>query len=102
TTLNLQTSNTLGALVTLRYTISPLIGFEGNYGYARYTENFTPFGATATAGVQTNAAEYTLGYVAHPPTLLGVHPFAAVGLGSIAFRPTPFGGQQLNTQARAA
>ncbi|MEO6817413.1 MAG: hypothetical protein ABI177_12010, partial [Edaphobacter sp.] len=102
TTVNLKTSNTLGALVTLRYIKSPLVGFEGNYGYARYTENFTPFGSQTTAGVQTNATEYTLGYVAHAPTLVGVHPFASVGLGTIAFRPTPYGGQALNEQARAA
>jgi hypothetical protein len=107
TTVNLRTSNTVGVLLTLRYIKSPLIGFEGNYSYARYTENFNPFGAPppgvpTNGGVQTNASEYTLGYVAHTPPLLGVHPFASAGLGSIAFRPTPFGGQQLNTQARAA
>lgn len=103
----LQSSNTVGALVTLRYIKSPLVGFEGNYSYARYTENFSPFGepgsgGVASAGVQTNASEYTLGYVAHTPALLGVHPFASAGLGSIAFRPTVRGGQQLSTQARAA
>lgn len=106
-TVHLRTSDTLGALVTVRYVISPLVGFEGNYGYARYTENFTPFGSpstggAATAGVQTNASEYTLGYVAHAPTLLSVQPFASVGLGTIAFRPTPYGGQSLREQARAA
>src|SRR6185437_10454739 len=43
TTVNLRTSNTVGVLLTLRYIKSPLIGFEGNYSYARYTENFNPF-----------------------------------------------------------
>ena len=107
TTVTLNTGNTLGALVTLRYIKSPLIGFEGNYGYARYTEKFTPLGSplpgsSPTGGIQTNVAEYTLGYVAHTPTLVGVQPFVAVGLGTLAFRPTPFGGQSLQTQARAA
>jgi hypothetical protein len=107
TTVNLRTSNTLGALVTVRYIKSPWIGFEGNYGYARYTENFTPFGSPApgtplTGGVQTNASEYTLGYVAHTPTYFNVQPFISAGLGTIAFRPTTFGGQSLNEQARAA
>jgi hypothetical protein len=103
TTVNLRTSNTLGALVTVRYTVAPWVGFEGNYGYARYTENFTPFGAPPpdTGGVQTNANEYTLGYVVHPPVKLSFQPFVSVGLGTIAFRPTPFGGQSLKEQARA-
>jgi len=106
-TVNLRTGNTLGALVTVRYIRSPLVGFEGNYTYARYTETFTPFGSPDTgglskAGVQTNASEYTLGYVAHTPKLLNVQPFLAAGLGSIAFRPTTFGGQSLREQARAA
>jgi hypothetical protein len=106
-TVKLQTSNTVGALVTVRYIKSPLIGFEGNYSYARYTENFSPLGdpnsgGVAQGGIQTNASEYTLGYVVHTPSFLNVQPFASVGLGSIAFRPTPQGGQQLNTQARAA
>ena len=104
-TVKLQTSNTVGALLTLRYIKSPLLGFEGNYSYARYTENFTPLGnpnsgGTATGGIQTNASEYTVGYVAHTPKLFNVEPFLAGGLGTTAFRPTPQGGQQLNTQAR--
>ncbi len=108
---NLVPSNTFGALVTLRYTVSPYVGFEGNYGYARYTDNFTsnnvtgtPNGATQfVLGVQTNVSEYTLGYVAHVPhTLFGAHPFAGVGAGSLAFRPTNGGGQGFKPQARAA
>jgi hypothetical protein len=93
-------SNTLGALVTVRYTKSPYIGAEINYSYARYTQNFSNY---IVGGAQTNANEYTIGYVAHPPKLLfGVHPFVAGGLGAIAFRPTTGGGQGLQNQAVAA
>jgi hypothetical protein len=103
TTVNLSPGQTAGAVVTLRYVISPLIGFEGNYGYARYVDTFTPFGAQPSVGVQQNASEYTLGYVAHTrKQYFGVTPFASVGLGTIAFRPTPGGGQALPKQARAA
>jgi hypothetical protein len=106
-TVHLSTGNTLGALVTVRYIKSPLVGVEGNYSYARYTETFTPFGSPTTgglpsAGVQTNASEYTLGYVAHTPKLLTVQPFVSAGAGTIAFRPTTYGGQSLREQARAA
>jgi hypothetical protein len=107
---SLSTSNTVGALATLRYVKSPLLGFEFNYSYARYTENFSNFFAlpgcgsiscATPGGVQTRANEYTLGYVAHLPTFLGVVPFASVGLGSTGFTPTAGGGQGLKAQARA-
>jgi hypothetical protein len=103
TAVNLSPGNTAGAVVTLRYVVSPFIGFEGNYGYARYTDTFTPFGAQPTAGVQQNASEYTLGYVAHArKQYFGLTPFASAGLGTMAFRPTPGGGEGLPKQARAA
>jgi hypothetical protein len=109
TTVNLTTGNTLGALVTLRYTKAPFLGLEFNYGYARYTDTFTPFGIlpppgqpAASAGVQQNTSEYTAGYVAHLRPVFGVKPFASVGLGTLVFRPTPGGGEGLINQARAA
>lgn len=89
-------STTVGALVQVRYTKKPLLGFEGTYSYARFTEQFT----VAPGGVQTNASEYTLGYLAHLPTFLGVQPFASVGAGTTAFRPTPGGGQELPARGR--
>ncbi len=93
-----NTSNTFGALGTIRYTKSPWIGGEFNFAYARYTQNFSNY---IVGGAQTNATEYTLGYAAHPPHLiLGAQPFIAGGAGSTAFRPTPGGGQGLSAQAR--
>jgi hypothetical protein len=104
TPVSLSPGNTAGALVTLRYIVSPFVGFEGNYGYARYTDTFTPFGtANSSAGVQQNASEYSFGYVAHArKQYFGVTPFASAGLGTIVFRPTPGGGEALPEQARAA
>ena len=91
-------SNTFGALVTLRYTKSPYIGGEFNYTYARYTQNYSQY---IVGGAQTNANEYSLGYVAHPPhEFFTTKPFIAGGLGSTAFKPTPGGGQGLRSQAR--
>lgn len=102
-------STTVGALATIRYIRSPFVGAEFNYHYARFTENFTynslsPGGpSTVVLGVQTNATEYTFGYVAHTrSSYFGVQPFAAVGAGVIAFRPTARGGQGYQPQARAA
>jgi opacity protein-like surface antigen len=100
-------SNTLGALITLRYTKSPYIGAEFNYTYARYTQNFDNTTNAQvptqyfTGGVQTNASEYSVGYVAHPRReFFTTKPFIGGGAGSTAFRPTPGGGQGLKSQAR--
>jgi hypothetical protein len=103
TAVTLSPGNTAGAVVTLRYIVSPFVGFEGNYGYARYTDTFTPFGLPGTsAGVQQNASEYTLGYVVHArKQYFGLSPFASGGAGSMVFRPTPGGGEALPEQARA-
>lgn len=90
-------SNTVGALVNIRYTKSPLVGFEFNYTYARYTQNYTSY---IVGGAQTNADEYTLGYVVHTPRIFGLQTFVSAGAGSTEFKGTPNGGQGLPTQAR--
>ena len=105
-----KSSNTLGALVTVRYTVKPLIGFEANYGYVRYTENFTnysPVAPTVTGnyipgGAQTKGSEFSAGYVVHGPSLLGYRSFGSGGVGALSFTPTPLGGQGLPQQLRAA
>jgi hypothetical protein len=102
TPVNLNPSNTAGALITLRYTASPYVGFEFNYSYARYTDLFTPFGSQPNGGVQQNASEYTFGYVIHSKKqYFGLTPFASGGAGTSVFRPTPRGGLGLPEQARA-
>ena len=101
-------SNTLGALVELRYTRSPLIGIQFNYTYARFTENFTLTNTPTTPssqlpyvlGVQSKVNEYSLGYVAHGPTFFGLHTFGGVGLGAIEFKPTAGGGENLPPEVR--
>lgn len=106
-TLSTTTTNGTGGLVALRYTKSPLLGAELNYSFARYTTTFTPAaGGTSVApgGVQANANEVTLGYVAHGPefTSFGLKPFGAVGAGSTIFTPTlNGGGQGFYKQSRA-
>jgi hypothetical protein len=102
TAVNLSPGNTAGVLVNLRYTISPFVGFEFNYGYSRYTDTFTPFGSQPNGGVQQNASEYTFGYVVHAKKkYFGMTPFASGGAGTTVFRPTSGGGLGLPEQARA-
>lgn len=98
-TLSTNSTNGTGGLAQLRYTKSPLLGAEFNYSFARYTTNFNPpAGGTIVApgGVQANANEITLGYVAHGPVLtsFGLRPFGGGGAGSTVFTPTLNGGGQ--------
>jgi hypothetical protein len=113
TNLTISPTSTAGGLFTLRYIKAPLLGFEFNYSYARYTQNYafniatTPNPPTAVgnavglSSIQTNVAEETLGYVAHLHKFLGVKPFLGAGGGTIRFKPTPNGGEGLNEQYRA-
>lgn len=113
-TFSADPSTTVGALVTVRYTAKPLLGFEFNYGYARYTERYTDYtpslpvvdqngnssGYLSGNGAQTKATEATFGYVAHGPTVFGYRSFASGGVGSLIFTPTTYGGQGLPQQIR--
>jgi hypothetical protein len=98
-----EPSNTLGVLATVRYVVKPLVGLEFNYGFARYTENFSNVpGTEPQIGVQTKVNEYTIGYLltpAHP--IFGYQPFVSAGAGTMEFKPTAGGGLGLSTQARA-
>ncbi len=99
-------SNTLGALVTIRYVARPYVGLEFNYGYARYTENYTGTAIGNAIGssdfqIQTQANEYTLGYLVTPPhPIFGLQPYVSLGSGSIEFKPTTHGGEGAPKQAR--
>lgn len=104
--LTIKPSTTVGELVTLRYTAKPYVGFEFNFGNARYTQDYTfvpkPAFNILTGGAQSGVRELTFGYVAHPRPIFGLKPFLGAGGGTIRFKPTPGGGQGLPYQYRAA
>ncbi len=92
-------SNTFGGLVTIRYTATPYMGAEFNGGYSRYTEDLS----VQPLAIQTQADEFSLGYLINPPyTILGVRPYASAGLGGIRFAPTRGGGEGAPAQGRFA
>ena len=92
-------SSTVGGNLNLRYVAKPFVGFELNYGYARYTENFSY--PPPTLGVQTGVNEFTVGYLMTPAhDLHGLQPYVSVGAGSTEFKPTRNGGLGLKAQAR--
>ncbi|HEY5382922.1 MAG TPA: outer membrane beta-barrel protein [Acidobacteriaceae bacterium] len=107
TILSQSASNTLGALATVRYIAKPLVGLEFNYGWARYTQAFTPAPATpadpsSVYPIQTTYNEYSFGYLITPAhTILGLQPFASAGAGTTYFKPTGGGGEGEHKQARA-
>jgi hypothetical protein len=100
-------SNSLGGLGTLRYIQRPYLGFEFNYDYSRVNETYNGVQSLTTGGtttVQTNANEYTLGYVVTPPhPVFGFQPYVSGGAGTTYFVPTRFGGggQDVSKQPRA-
>lgn len=106
-TLTIRPSTTVGELVTVRYTARPYLGFEFNFGNARFTQDYTfspkPSPTILNGGAQAGARELTFGYVAHPRYRpLGLQPFVGLGGGTIRFKPTTYGGQGLPQQYRAA
>ncbi len=95
----LSPSNTVGALVTIRYTPRPYLGAEFNGGYSRYTENLN----VQPLSIQTQADEFTFGYLITPPyTVLGLRPYASAGVGGLRFAPTRGGGEGAPTEGRLA
>jgi hypothetical protein len=83
-------SNTVGALISVRYSAKPYIGAEFNGGYSRYTENLN----VQPLAIQTQVDEFTFGYLVVPPyTILGVKPYASAGVGGLRFGPTRGGGE---------
>ena len=105
----LSPSNTVGALAQLRYTKSPLLGAEFNYGFVRYTDNFTVSNVPGTPsgnvpfvlGGQTKVSEYSVAYIIHAPgSYFGLHPFGGIGVGGFEFAPTAGGGQGLPKEPR--
>jgi hypothetical protein len=67
-------------------------------------ENISPPPGTNSAfGIQSNVLEYTLGYIVTPShTFFGFQPFASGGAGTIEFKPTTHGGEELPKKARMA
>ncbi len=92
-------SNTVGALVTIRYSPKPYLGAEFNGSYARFTENYT----AAPGQIQTQANEFTFGYLVTPPyAIFGLKPYASAGVGLMRFAPTAGGGQNAPSEGRPA
>ena len=93
-----------GVLATVHQSFGPLLGYNVNFGYARFTENYTsgfsrslnspPYTTTISSfergSIGTNAYELTGAYVVHGPKGRSRFvPFAQLGGGFLVFLPTP-------------
>jgi opacity protein-like surface antigen len=93
-------TDSLGVVVSGRQMFHYWLGYEVNYGYTRFAERYSAPGYGIQ--VQDNLHEATAAYLIHGPTipLLGLQPFAGVGVGILAFLPTSVGGQRYTQQYR--
>ena len=90
----------LGVVASARQTFHYWLGYEINYGYTRYAERYKA--PTYGIQVQNNMHEATAAYLVHGPTIpiIGLQPFAAIGVGGLVFLPTSVGGQRYGQQYR--
>ena len=86
-------TNSGGVLGSYRVFFSTHHGVEGNYGYARNTQNYS-----FTDGVKTNTLEISGAYVFRMP-LRKVTPFVLAGVGALVFAPKDLAGVDAQTRA---
>jgi opacity protein-like surface antigen len=93
-------TDSLGVIASVRQSLHPWLGYEGNYGYTRFSERYS----TVAFGVQNNVHEVSGAYLVQAPgiPLLGLQPYGAIGLGALVFLPTTVGGQKYSQQYRLA
>jgi opacity protein-like surface antigen len=91
-------TNSLGVLAQVRQSFRPWLGYEISYSYTRYSERYN----TILYSVQNNVHEASGAYLLQGPKLpiLGLQPFASVGVGGLLFLPTTVGGQRYHQQWR--
>jgi hypothetical protein len=84
-----DTTESMGGLLSLRDGYKPLLGYEVNYDFTRYSESYNK---GQIARVQNNVHEGTLSYLAQANTEYGFQVFATIGGGIMVFAPTRLGG----------
>jgi opacity protein-like surface antigen len=84
-----DTSESMGGLLSFRGTHKPLLGFEANYDFTRYSEFYNK---GLRGSVQNNVHELTLNYMVEAHTAYGFQLFATIGGGIMVFDPTSKGG----------
>ncbi len=89
-------TKSMGGEGSFRHSFNPLLGFEGAYTYARFSEKYTG----QTFGYQHNLHDFSGSYYAHGPSALGMQPFVLAGFSALVFAPSLNGGQNVSWQWR--
>lgn len=89
-----------GAQAAFRHSYHWWLGFEGSYNYTRFTEYYS----TQSRPVQHNVHEFAASYLVNGLNvpILGIRPFALVGVSALFFSPSLNGGQNASWQGEPA
>jgi hypothetical protein len=78
-----DTTESGGALVTVRQPYRPWLGWEANVGYTKFYDAFNK-GEVKT---ESNVTDVTISYLVQAPSVYGVQPYASLGGGVVVFSP---------------
>ncbi len=95
-----QTANgTPGVLFSYRYFFNAHHGFEMDYGYRRYDQQFTGFGSSApftgNIVIPADTHEGSISYVFRFASGHRLKPFVNAGIGALVFAPTSLAGNAI-------
>jgi opacity protein-like surface antigen len=90
-----DTTESIGGLASFRQGYKPLLGYEVNYDFTRYSESYNK---GHLARVQDNVHEVTFAYLVQAHTPYGFQLFASLGGGFMVFDPTSKGGDGRSAQ----
>ncbi|HTZ56627.1 MAG TPA: hypothetical protein VMB49_00955 [Acidobacteriaceae bacterium] len=78
-----DTTESGGALFSLRQPYRPWLGWEANVGYTKFYEAYNK----NVVKVENNVTDFSFSYLFQSPTVYGVQPYASIGGGVIVFSP---------------
>jgi opacity protein-like surface antigen len=93
--INQSSTDSGGVLFTYRYFFTPHHGVELDYGYSRFSQQYTALGSTTvpfsgTLGIPADTHEATASYVFRFSPRHRFTPFLSAGTGALVFHPNSF------------
>jgi hypothetical protein len=78
-----DTTESGGALISVRQPYKPWLGWEANVGYTKFYEAYNK----GVVKVENNVTDFSFSYLFQSPTVYGIQPYASLGGGIIVFSP---------------
>jgi hypothetical protein len=78
-----DTTESGGALITVRQPYRPWLGWEANVGYTKFYDAYNK----GVVKLESNVTDVTISYLFQAPTVYGVQPYASIGGGITVFSP---------------